>query len=93
LDASIEAEYRRKRAEAIGVLHWWLRDVWLLTAHNSDEHLTFPNLSGPSRQIAARLKETDAMQNLQLIDRTQQILHTNAQEALTLEVGFLRLKL
>ena len=40
-----------------------------------------------------RNKETDAMENLRLIDRTQQILHTNAQEALTLEVAFLRLKM
>jgi DNA polymerase-3 subunit delta' len=93
LDASIEAEYRRKRTEALGILHWWLRDVWLLTAHDSQDHLTFPNLSTPARQIASRLKEPEAMENLQLIDRTQQILHTNAQEALTLEVGFLRLKL
>jgi DNA polymerase-3 subunit delta' len=93
LDASIEAEYRRKRTEAIGVLHWWLRDVWLLTAHSSNDYLTFPKLSGASQQIASRLREPDAMQNLQLIDKTQQILHTNAQEALTLEVGFLRLKL
>jgi DNA polymerase-3 subunit delta' len=93
LDASIEAEYRRKRTEALGILHWWLRDVWLLTAHDSDDHLTFPNFSTSARQIASRLKEPDAMENLQLIDRTQQILHTNAQEALTLEVSFLRLKL
>jgi hypothetical protein len=31
LTASIEAEYRRHRAELLGVLHWWLRDVWLRT--------------------------------------------------------------
>lgn len=93
LDASIEAEYRRKRTDALGVLHWWLRDVWLLTAHNSDQYLTFPKLADSSQQVAARLKEPEAMENLQLLDRTQQILHTNAQEALTLEVSFLRLKL
>jgi DNA polymerase III subunit delta' len=93
LDASIEAEYRRKRTEALGVLHWWLRDVWLLTAHNSDQYLTFPNLAATSQKVAARLKEPEAMDNLQLIDKTQQTLHTNAQEALTLEVSFLRLKL
>jgi DNA polymerase III delta' subunit len=93
LDASIEAEYRRKRTEALAILHWWLRDVWLLTAHNSDQYLTFPSLGAASQKVAARLKETDAMENLDLIDRTQQILHTNAQEALTLEVSFLRLKL
>ena len=93
LDASIEAEYRRKRSEALGILHWWLRDVWLLTAHNSDQYLTFPKLASNSQKIASRLNEPDAMENLQLIDKTQQTLHTNAQEALTLEVSFLRLKL
>ena len=117
LDASIEAEYRRKRTDALGILHWWLRDVWLLThnvaadvrrltsssnesrslltsaATELDQLVTFPTLLQATQGVAERLKETDAMENLRLIDRTQQILHTNAQEALTLEVTFLRLKL
>lgn len=124
LDAGIEAEYRRKRTEALTVIHWWLRDVWLLAAHrqtaslasddgpdremapaeatdrlsppsSTDFHalLTFPDLLPATFRIASRIKESDAMANLQLIDRTQQILHTNAQEALSLEVSFLRLKL
>src|SRR4051812_25625165 len=37
LDASIEAEYRRKRTDALGVLHWWFRDVWLLTHNVGDD--------------------------------------------------------
>jgi hypothetical protein len=75
------------------VLHWWLRDIWLLTAHSSSEYMTFPNLLNATQAIATRLKEPEAMENLRLIDRTQQILHTNAQEALTLEVSFLKLRL
>ncbi len=93
LDASIEAEYRRKRTEALGLVHWWLRDIWLLTAHSPSEYMTFPSLLAESTAVAARLKEPEAMENLKTMDRTQQILHTNAQEALTLEVTFLRLKL
>jgi DNA polymerase-3 subunit delta' len=31
LAAAIEAEYRRQRADLLGILHWWLRDVWLQT--------------------------------------------------------------
>ncbi len=31
LAAAVEAEYRRQRADLLGVLHWWLRDVWLQT--------------------------------------------------------------
>lgn len=93
LDASIEAEYRRKRTEALGIVHWWLRDVWLLAAHSAEDYLTFPGLAQNSKMVAARLKDSEAMENLHVIDRTQQILHTNAQEALALEVSFLRLKL
>ena len=29
LAAAIEAEYRRRRAELLAALQWWLRDVWL----------------------------------------------------------------
>jgi DNA polymerase-3 subunit delta' len=93
LSAAIEAEYRRRRTQALGVMHWWLRDVWLLTAHSAEDYLTFPNLRSATQQVAARLREPDAMENLRLLDQTQQTLHTNAQEALTLEVNFLRLKL
>jgi DNA polymerase III delta' subunit len=31
LAAAIEAEYRRQRADLLGILHCWLRDVWLHT--------------------------------------------------------------
>lgn len=31
LTAGIEAEYRRQRADLLGVMQWWLRDVWLHT--------------------------------------------------------------
>jgi DNA polymerase-3 subunit delta' len=31
LSAAIEAEYRRQRSDFLGVLHWWLRDVWVQT--------------------------------------------------------------
>ena len=31
LTAAIEAEYRRRRAEALLLMQWWLRDVWLYT--------------------------------------------------------------
>jgi DNA polymerase III subunit delta' len=31
LAAAIEAEYRRQRADLLGILHSWLRDVWLQT--------------------------------------------------------------
>src|SRR5207253_2454611 len=104
LDASIEAEYRRRRTEALALLHWWLRDVWLVTARSQSlvasaatdrggDFLTSPGLVTSTQKITGRLKEAQAMENLNVIDETQQILHTNAQEALALEVSFLKLKL
>jgi hypothetical protein len=43
--------------------------------------------------VAARLKANEARENLESWEKTQRMLHTNAQEALVLEVGLLRLKL
>jgi DNA polymerase-3 subunit delta' len=40
LSAAIEAEYRRQRSDFLGVLHWWLRDVWVQTLcpeHGAEE--------------------------------------------------------
>jgi DNA polymerase-3 subunit delta' len=36
LSAAVEAEYRRQRADFLGVFHWWLRDVWLQTLRSGD---------------------------------------------------------
>ena len=37
LKAAIEAEYRRQRMEWLGVLHWWLRDVWIQTLRQNND--------------------------------------------------------
>ncbi len=92
LAAAVEAEYRRQRADLIGALHWWLRDVWLLTLSAGRDLLTFPDLQGPVK-IAKRISAADAVANLEQIDRLQRQLHSNVQEALALEVGLLKLKL
>ncbi len=38
LAAAIEAEYRRQRGELLGVLQWWLRDVWIRTLDKAVQH-------------------------------------------------------
>jgi DNA polymerase-3 subunit delta' len=38
LAAAIEAEYRRNRADLLGLLHWWLRDVWLRSLFQQHGH-------------------------------------------------------
>lgn len=102
LTAAIEAEYRRRRAEVLLLVQWWLRDVWLSTLRSSTatedgrtpaaggDLLKFPEIPGPAA-VAGRITPQQALDNLQTLDQTQRLLHTNVQEALALEVGLLKL--
>jgi DNA polymerase-3 subunit delta' len=102
LTASIEAEYRRQRIDLLAIVQRWLRDVWLTSiasppdtehgAQSTTELLNFPKLTGTSR-VARRISARDAVENLQIIEGIQRLLHTNVQEALALEVGLLKLHL
>ncbi len=93
LNATVEAEYRRRRGELLSGVHWWLRDLWLVTLGSPSELLRFPEYLESTQRVAARLQPTDAGQNLDAWESTQRILQTNVQEALALEVGLLKLKL
>jgi len=106
LAAAIEAEYRHRRAETLLLVQWWLRDIWLATFRSGKSGsavegptpaamvslLKFPEISGTSA-IAGRITPPQALENLQVLERTQRLLHTNVQEALALEVGLLKLHL
>jgi DNA polymerase-3 subunit delta' len=90
LAAAIEAEYRRHRADLLLLVQWWLRDVWLHTLAAGRDLLKFPEISG-AETVARRLNPRQALENLQTLDQTQRLLHSNVQEALALEVGLLKL--
>jgi DNA polymerase-3 subunit delta' len=102
LTAAIEAEYRRQRAEVISLVQWWLRDVWVLTLGVTvragqtktaeSEIVSFPTLAG-TRHVAGRITPGQALENLERIEETQTLLHTNVQEGLAIEVGLLNLHL
>ena len=92
LNAAIEAEYRRQRADLLLLVQWCLRDVWLHTLAGGREFLNFPDIAGAER-VAGRLTSPMALENLQVVEQTQGLLHTNVQEALALEVGLLKLNL
>lgn len=97
LAAAIEAEYRRQRTDLLAIVQRWLRDVWLTAVSGGKKEgaadlLNFPRLAGTQR-VAARISAGAAMENLQIIEATQRLLHTNVQEALALEVGLLKLNL
>jgi DNA polymerase-3 subunit delta' len=90
LAAAVEAEYRRQRADLLLLVQWWLRDVWLHTLAAGKELLNFPKITG-AEMVAHRLSSRQALENLQTLEQTQRLLHTNVQEALALEVGLLKL--
>jgi DNA polymerase III subunit delta' len=92
LDAAVEAEYRRQRTDLLGVLHWWLRDVWLQNLAAGADMLSFPNLATTAQAVARRISPAEARTNLEEMDRLQRQLHSNVQEALALEVGLLKLR-
>ncbi|MGA9778277.1 MAG: ATP-binding protein [Limisphaerales bacterium] len=92
LTAAIEAEYRRQRADLLLLVQWWLRDVWFRTLAVGGELLNFPKMAG-AEAIAKKISPRQALENLQTLEQTQRLLHTNVQEALALEVGLLKLHL
>ena len=92
LTAAIEAEYRRQRADILRLLQDWFRDVWLHTLAAGEELMSHPEIPGAD-EVARRLTPQQAGENLAVLEQTQRLLHTNVQEALTLEVGLLKLQL
>ena len=84
----------------LAILQRWFRDVWLIAVSRTKDHgardttdlLNFPEIPGTQR-LAQRLTPANAIENLQVIESTQRLLHTNVQEALALEVGLLKLNL
>jgi hypothetical protein len=93
LDAAIEAEYRRERADMLVGVQWWLRDVWLSALKQGSESLSFPGTAEATRKIGGRVEPRKALENLGVIDETLWLLSGNVQEALALEVGLLKLAL
>ena len=92
LAAAVEAEYRRQRADLLLLVQWWLRDVWVRTLAVGGNLLNFPQMAG-AEAVAKNITSRQALDNLRTLEQTQRLLHTNAQEALALEVGLLKLHL
>lgn len=93
LNAAVEAEYRRQRADLLLIVQWWMRDVLCRSLDLSSTLLNFPQMSTASDAIAKRMSSVEAMENLKVLEQTQRLLGSNVQEALALEVGLLKLKL
>src|SRR6185312_13967317 len=76
LTAAVEAEYRRRRADLLLLFELWLRDIWLHTLAAGKELLNFPKMSG-AETVANRISSKQALENLQTLEQTQKLLHTN----------------
>jgi len=95
-----KAEGRNPKAELgstegqdkAGVFELNTTDDQLSTIHSLEALLAFPQLAG-TKSVAQRITPQSAMENLRIIEQLQRWLHTNAQEALALEVGLLKLQL
>jgi DNA polymerase III gamma/tau subunit len=90
LAAAVEAEYRGRRAELLMLVQCWMRDIWLHTLAAGRELLNFPKISS-AEALANKISSRQALENLQVLEETQRMLHTNVQEALALEVSLLKL--
>jgi DNA polymerase-3 subunit delta' len=93
LTAAIEAEYRLQRSRLFQDFYRWFRDLWALKVNGQAASLLFENLEDASRRVASRLSPEQAIRNLDRVERTYRLLHTNIQEALCIEVGLLELEL
>jgi len=93
LTAAIEAEYRRQRGEVLLMLEWWFRDVWLTKLGLREGCLTFPGSGSDTQMVSVRISAKDATWNLRLMEETHRLLGSNVQEALAIEVSFLKVKL
>lgn len=93
LNASVEADYRRKRGELILLLQWWMRDIWLATMKTGGELNALPALQESTSKLAGRISSHAAAENLRMLERLQRQLNTNVQEALAFEITLLKLHL
>jgi DNA polymerase III subunit delta' len=93
LDAAIEAEYRRQRADLLAAVQLWLRDVWLKTLSAPEALLGLAALRTAAEAVAGRISRKEALGNVEVFEELQSLLHANVQEALALEVSLLRLRL
>lgn len=93
LNAAIESEYRRQRAESLAIIQNWLRDVWLATMGQSEGRLCLPQFTVLTQSVAQNLDCERAEDNINIIQNTRKLLESNVQEALTLEVCLLKLHL
>lgn len=88
LKASTEADYLADRDRLLEVLQSWMADVLRLKA--GSDGLEFSEYSQIYTQVAESESVANLLQRMEALHEMRANLQTNAQEPLTLEVGFLK---
>jgi DNA polymerase III subunit delta' len=86
--ALTESQYVQRRARLLEVLFLWWSDV--LRAKTGVVARDFPNLKKETAQLAERFKTPEILKRIRRLEEMRDHLAYNIQEALAIEVAFLR---
>jgi DNA polymerase-3 subunit delta' len=86
--ALTESQYVRRRAELVEILFLWWSDV--LRANTGVARRELPSAKRETEALAARLDAADILRRIRRLEEMRDHLGRNIQEALAVEVAFLR---
>lgn len=87
MKALIESSYLQQRDALVELMLAWMGDVIRLKV--GAEYIDLPDARGITSAVAERWSIDDAMRRLRAMRKLEGNLHTNVNEALALEVGFM----
>ena len=88
VEAAIEADYIQQRSALMDLLLSWFGDVARQQA--GAEHLDLPKHQGMTASLAAKWSPDDVAKRVRVLRQLESHLHTNVNEGLALEVGFIQ---
>ena len=87
--ALTESQYLRRRARLLETIFAWWTDV--LRARTGINDLNLPALAGETKAVAARIETSEVLKRIRRLEELRDHLDRNIQEALAIEVAFLRI--
>jgi DNA polymerase-3 subunit delta' len=88
VEAAIEADYIQQRSALMELLLSWFGDVARQQA--GAEHLDLPKHQNMTASLAAKWAPDDVAKRVRVLRQLESHLHTNVNESLALEVGFIQ---
>ena len=84
-----ESQYLRRRARLLETIFAWWSDV-LRVRHNV-VHLNLPSLAKETKTVASRFETPEVLRRIRRLEELRDHLDRNIQEALAIEVAFVRI--